>query len=196
MPWRPGVAGPVVAGSPHDASCAAGPGRLTPDVLIQQAVPAQRALLERLLQLYLHDFSEFAPRHTSYGEVDAEGLFPYPPGLDTYWQEPDREPLLIRADGAVAGFVLVNRWSALDRPLDRAVAEFFVLRKYRRAGVGTRAAHAVFRRHPGRWEVAVAAYNPAALQFWRCAAGSAPGGAQEHPGDGRRWSGTVLTLKA
>ncbi len=169
---------------------------MIPDVLIQQAVPVQRGLLERLLQLYLHDFSEFAPRHTTYGEVDAEGLFPYPPGLDCYWQEPDREPLLIWANGAVAGFVLVNRWSALDRPLDRAVAEFFVLRKYRRAGVGTRAAHGAFLRHPGRWEVPVAAYNPAALQFWRRAAGSVAGGAQEHPGDGRRWNGTVLTLTA
>ena len=152
--------------------------------------------MEQLLQRCLYDCSEFASRHTPHGEVDANGLFPYPRGLDSYWQEPDREPLLIRADSAVAGFVLVNRWSALDRPLDRAVAEFFVLRKYRRAGVGTRAAHATFLRHPGRWEVPVAAYNPAALQFWRRAAGSAPGGAQEHPGDGRRWNGTVPTLTA
>ena len=167
---------------------------MTPDVLVQQAVPAQRGLLERLLQLYLHDFSEFAPRHTVYGEVDADGLFPYPSGLGSYWQEPGREPLLIRADGAVAGFALLNRWSALDRPLDWAVAEFFILRKYRRAGVGTGAAHATFLRHPGRWEVAVAAYNPAALRFWRHAAGLLPGGAEEHPGDGRRWNGTVLTF--
>jgi len=162
-------------------------------VTVLPASPSQRGLMERLLQLYLHDFSEFAPRHTTYGEVDADGLFPYPPGLDSYWQEPGREPLLIRADGAVAGFALLNCWSALDRPLDRAVAEFFVLRKYRRAGVGTRAAHAVFRRHPGRWEVAVAAYNPAALRFWRQVALDLPGAA-EQSGDGRRWSGAVLTF--
>ena len=168
----------------------------TVSVSVLPASPSQRALMERLLQLYLHDISEHPPRHTTSGEVDAGGLFPYPPGLDSYWQEPDREPLLIRANGAVAGFVLVNRWSALDRPLDRAVGEFFVLRKYRRAGVAPRAAHATFLRHPGRWEVPVAAYNPAALQFWRRAAGSMPGGAQEHPGDGRRWNGTVLTLTA
>ena len=171
------------------ADQASPPGAVT----VQPATPSQRPLLERLLQLYLHDFSEFAPRHTVYGEVGADGLFPYPPGLDPYWREPGREPLLIRADGAIAGFVLLNRWSALDRPLDRAVAEFFVLRKHRRAGVGTGAAHAAFRRHPGRWEVPVAAYNPDALRFWRHATSTLPG-VSEHPGDGRRWSGTVLTF--
>ena len=165
-------------------------------VTVDPATGGQRGLIERLVQLYLHDFSVWAPRHSVYGEVDADGLLPYPPGLDSYWREPDREPLLIRSGGALAGFVLLNRWSALYRPLGRAAAEFFVLRKHRRAGVGTRAAQAAFRRHPGRWEVPVAACNPAALQFWRHAAGSMPGGAQEHPGDGHRWTGTVLTLTA
>jgi hypothetical protein len=41
--------------------------------------------------------------------------------------------LLIRADRHLAGFVLVSEWSALGLPLDHVVAEFFVLRKYRRA---------------------------------------------------------------
>ena len=164
-----------------------------PTVTLQPIPPTQRPLLERLLQLYLHDFSELAPRHTVYGEVDPNGLFPYPPGLDPYWRDPGHEPLLIRAGGAVAGFALLHRWSALDRPLDRAVAEFFVLCKHRRAGIGTQAAHAAFARHPGRWEVAVAAYNPAALRFWRHATRTVSGVA-ERPGDGRRWSGPVLTF--
>ena len=151
--------------------------------------------MERLLQLYLHDFSEFAPRHSVYGEVDPAGLFPYPPGLGAYWRDPDRVPLLILAGGATAGFALLGRWSALDRPLDRGVAEFFVLRKHRRAGVGTQAAHAVFRAYPGRWEVPVAGYNPAALSFWRRVVQDVPGAA-EHPGDGRRWAGTVLAFTA
>ena len=161
-------------------------------VTIQPAPPIQRPLLERLLQLYLHDFSELAPRHTLYGEVDPNGLFPYPPGLDPYWRDPDHEPLLIHAGGAIAGFALLRRWSALDRPLGCAIAEFFVLHKHRRAGVGTQAAHAIFQRYPGRWEAAVASYNPVALSFWRHATRTLPGVA-EHPGDGRRWSGPVLT---
>lgn len=161
-----------------------------------EATVAQRPLLERLLQLYLHDFSKRAPRDMPWGEVDEDGLFAYTPTLDPYWREPGHAPLLIRDDGRVAGFVLLNRRSVLDHPVDRAVAEFFVLRKHRRAGVGTHAAHLAFRRYPGWWEAAMHRYNPDALPFWRSAVHALPATrVEEHLGDGRRWSGTVLRFE-
>ncbi len=46
------------------------------------------------------------------------------------------------------------------------MAEFFVVRRYRRRGVGTRAAHDVWRRFPGRWEVRVMQCNRSAVSFW------------------------------
>jgi predicted acetyltransferase len=161
-------------------------------VTADEALPlARRHVLDSLMQLYLHDFSEHAPLGTKYGEVDEEGRFNYP-WLDTYWQEAGRVPLLIRADGRLAGFMLVNQWSALDRPLDHAMAEFFVLRKYRRARVGTRAAQQVFRRMRGHWEVPIAIDNQAALAFWRTVVSSLPIAAEEHVDDGQRWAGWVL----
>jgi predicted acetyltransferase len=152
---------------------------------------SRRHVLDSLMQLYLHDFSEYAPLNTGYGEVGEDGRFNYD-HLDTYWHEPGRVPLLIRADGCIAGFVLVNQWSALDKPLDHSIAEFFVLRKYRHVRVGTRAAHLVFGQMPGRWEVPVAGYNTGALSFWRGVVGELARRAEEHIGDGQRWSGTVL----
>ena len=153
----------------------------------------QRPMFEKLFQLYLYDYSERTPVGGEWGDVDEDGRFGYSPGLDSYWEEPGRVPLLIRADGRIAGFVLLHQWSALDQPLDRAVAKFFVLRKYRLTRIGTRAAHHVFQRYPGRWEVAVADYNPEALLFWRSAVRSlGAADIREHAGDGRRWSGTVL----
>ena len=163
------------------------------DVTATEVSAAQRPMFDSLFQLYLYDFSEHTALGGRWGEVDEDGRFDYWPGLDSYWQEPGRVPLLIRADGRIAGFVLLHQWSALDQPLDRAVAKFFVLRKYRLTRIGTRAAHHVFRRYPGRWEVAVADYNPEALLFWRSAIRSLGlGDAEERLGDGRRWSGTVL----
>src|SRR5260221_3470726 len=86
------------------------------------------------MQLYLHDFSEFAAIDSAHGDVDPEGRFANI-WLDSYWQEAGRIPLLIRANDCLAGFALLNRWSALGWPVDHAMAEFFVLRKYRRARV-------------------------------------------------------------
>ena len=45
--------------------------------------------------------------------------------------------------------------------------EFFVLRRERRAGVGSRAANAVFDLHPGHWEVSKLLRNERAIRFWR-----------------------------
>jgi len=166
--------------------------RLVASVTAVEAPAAQRLVLDRLLQLYKYDFSEFAPIGSPHGEVDAEGRFTYP-SLESYWQDSGRIPLLIRADDHIAGFALVNQWCALGLPLDHAVAEFFVLRKYRRARIGTRAAMLIFRRYPGRWEVPVAWYNPPALAFWRHVTQAvAPGKVEELAGDGERWAGPVL----
>jgi predicted acetyltransferase len=165
---------------------------LVASVTVAEAPAAQRPVLDRLLQLYKYDFSEFAPIGSPYGEIDEEGSFAYP-GLEGYWRENGRIPLLIRADDHLAGFVLVHQWSALGLPLDHGVAEFFVLRKYRRARVGTRAALSIFRRYHGRWEVPVAWYNPPALAFWRKVTDeAAPGKVDEVAGDGKRHAGPVL----
>ena len=163
-------------------------------VLVEAILATDRRLLDRLLQLYLHDFSGFAPLGTPHGEVDGAGRFAYPPGLDPYWGEPGHVPLLIRADGRIAGFALVNGWPPLDEPVDRALAEFFVLRKFRRAGVGRRAAQATFAAHPGRWQVGIASYNAPALAFWRAVAREVPG-VEERAGVPDRWNGTVLCFE-
>ncbi|MGH7104088.1 MAG: hypothetical protein ACREFJ_17020, partial [Acetobacteraceae bacterium] len=92
-------------------------------VTIDEISTAGRPALTRLLQLYLHDFSEFASLESPLGEVGGDGLFPV--GLlEQNWQGNGRAAFFIRARGRIGGFVLLHRWSALDRPLDRGVAEF------------------------------------------------------------------------
>jgi hypothetical protein len=88
-------------------------------------------IITNLMQLYKYDFSVFAEVGSQYGEVGRDGRFTYE-GLESYWREEGRLALRVEADERLAGFVLVDRWSALNRLLDHAVAEFFVLRKYRR----------------------------------------------------------------
>lgn len=81
-----------------------------------------------------------------------------------------RATLLIKAEGHLAGFALVSRGSLLSGDRDVwDMAEFFVLKRYRRAGVGVKAAHEIWRRHPGRWEVRVLEANAPAQRFWQVA---------------------------
>ncbi len=163
------------------------------EVTLEELPEERRPLLDALLQLYLHDFSEHAALDGPHGEVDEAGRFSYA-DPDACWRDPERVPLLIRHAGRVAGFVLVNARSALGRPLDHAVAEFFVLRKFRLARVGTRAALLLFARWPGRWEVPVASYNQEAILFWRSVARALPVPVEERRGDGVRPGGPVLAF--
>jgi predicted acetyltransferase len=140
---------------------------------IEAAASAERPLLENLTQLYLHDFSALYA-DTNRLDLGSDGLFQPDPPLDRWWTEPDHLPLLLRWHGKPAGFALINRHSHMGAPIDHGVAEFFVVRKYRRLGLGAAAAHAVFGHLPGRWEAAVMRSNAKAQMFWEAAIRNCP----------------------
>jgi predicted acetyltransferase len=143
------------------------------------AAPEQESILANLIELYAHDFSEF---HAL--ELGADGRFGYA-DLPLYWSEPGRHPFLITVGGRLAGLALVcRRGDVWD------VAEFFIVRAYRRRGIGSEAAHQLWSRFPGRWEVRVMQSNGTALRFWQRALATFNGAAidpteMEHGGE--RW---------
>lgn len=165
------------------------------DVEIAVARPEERATLENLMQLYTHDFSE-QWAGTTRGELENDGRFAAYP-LDAYWRDADCIPLLLRRGGHLAGLALLNRSSHSGLPVDRNMAEFFIVRKHRRGGVGTRAAQAIFSRYPGQWEAAVARKNVGALAFWRSAAGRHPlvEDLQESDHSTASWNGPILRFR-
>jgi predicted acetyltransferase len=126
-------------------------------VEVRSADLAEKDALDQLLELYLHDLSEMTG-----ADVGPHGRYDYR-FLDDYWTEPDLHPFLIRVDGGLAGLALV----ASGAPHD--MAEFFIMRKYRKRGIGTRAARAVFAMFPGEWQVRQIAANRGATMFWRSA---------------------------
>jgi predicted acetyltransferase len=160
---------------------ASGTTRLSP------AGPADHVLLANLLELYIHDLSAAFP-HVQLG---ADGRFGYP-GLASYWAEPERRfAFIIEESGQTAGFVLATRGSpALTDPEVYDIAELFVLRRYRRAGVGRRAAPLLWKQLPGRWVVRVSEANPGALDFWSRVTTEFAGGAVKRstrPGSHGPW---------
>jgi predicted acetyltransferase len=127
----------------------------TPAPTVHPARDEDFELLDRLLQLYLHDFSE----HTG-EDVDEHGRFQYA-WLDAYRHEAGRHASVIRVEGRPAGFALVREAEVLH------MAEFFVLRKHRRAGVGLAAARHLLEARIGPWSITQLASNPEATAFWR-----------------------------
>ena len=135
----------------------------TPSVQVQvsPATPEEAPILANLLELYAHAFSEF---HNV--DLREDGRFGYS-SLSLYWSEPGRHPFLVRIDGKLAGFVLVKRGSEVSgKEAVWDVAEFFVVRGYRRRGLGTQVAHQVWRGLPGTWEVRIMQSNVSAHVFW------------------------------
>lgn len=129
---------------------------------IELRVPSKsdRDLIRRMMELYLYDFSEFDG-----SDLDEHGIFGYG-RLDYFWYEPTRAAFLVTVDEKLAGFALTNDYVIIDGR-ERSIAEFFVMRKYRRCGVGKHVAFEVFNRLPAKWEVRVIKNNIPAQMFWR-----------------------------
>jgi predicted acetyltransferase len=162
-------------------------GELDVNVQVTAAGPDDRARLAVLFELYAYDFSEILAI-----DVGDDGLF-RAPALDEFWTCPRPHAFLIGVDGRLAGFALVQEGSRLTN--DEAVwdvAEFFVMRKYRRQGVGEHVARSLFDRFRGRWEVRQRIENHGATAFWRRAVGRYTDGRfEEVVWDDERWRGPV-----
>lgn len=128
--------------------------------LIQAGVEYQ-SVFENLLQLYVHDFCDLVPQ-----DIGDDGRYSYK-NLPLFWSDASRLPFLARFDGKLAGFALVKRIpepGEKDEAYD--MAEFFILRPYRRRGIGSELAQKVWLRCGGKWQIRVMASNIPALKFW------------------------------
>lgn len=132
------------------------------EVVLEPATLRDAAVLSNLLELYSHDLSDVFAL-----EPGVDGRFGYEK-LALYWSEPEsRLPFLIRAGTRLAGFALVTRGLPASGDHDDCdIAEFFVLRRHRRHGVGRRAAFLLWNRLAARWTVRVSEGNQEGLRFW------------------------------
>lgn len=123
--------------------------------------PKLREALDHLMQFYIYDFSEFLDF-----DVEENGQYsPYP--LDEYFEEGNQQfAYVIKREEKYAGFVLVRLIEDVGVP-HYSIAEFFVLKKYRREGIGKAVAADIFSRHKGPWEVHQIENNTGAQIFWK-----------------------------
>ncbi|MFL5802895.1 MAG: GNAT family N-acetyltransferase [Roseiflexaceae bacterium] len=134
----------------------------TMQIALLPAAATDQSALANLIQFYEYDLSELDG-----ADVDEHGRFSHA-RIDSCRAEVDCHPFLIQADSLLTGFALIKRRSLLHTPAEgHTVTDFFVLRRFRRQGLGRAAAMALFDRFPGPWEVASCARNVPAHVFWR-----------------------------
>ncbi|MCJ8297517.1 MAG: GNAT family N-acetyltransferase [Pseudomonadales bacterium] len=118
--------------------------------------------VKNLFQYYIYDMSEFT------------GWSPYANGtfnvedsvssLSDYWNKPDHFAYLIMVGEEVAGFSLIRIYPQRVNTFD--MGQFFVLRKFKRQGIGQSAFKLSVQAHPGKWQIRILADNLGAKAFW------------------------------
>ena len=120
-------------------------------------------IVNNLFRLYYYDLSTVTDWN-----CPESGLFEgYAFGdLSRFWKDDDKYAFVVRVDQHLAGFVLIDN-IGVNTLVDYNIAEFFILKKYRRKGVGAYVAEHIFDRFRGNWEVMQAPSHKAAQAFWR-----------------------------
>src|SRR5882757_6194204 len=132
------------------------------NVKLTKASRENISVMENLMQFYIYDFSEFVEL-----DVKEDGLFEPYASLQEYWdKENERFPYFIKLGERYLGFVLVRYITLNDRNYF-SMAEFFIMRKYRRKGIGRSIAEQVFNMHKGQWQIYQKESNRPAQVFWR-----------------------------
>lgn len=128
---------------------------------LTKAAPQEKRIVQNLSQFYLYEFSKYMPAIKL--EVN-NGLYDGLPDIDEYWDNPNREPFILRVNGELAGFVLVIK-GTMDGP--NQIGEFFVMNKFGGKGIGKKVARRIFDMFPGDWLIHEMWNNYKAQVFWR-----------------------------
>ncbi len=169
------------------------------NIEINEASERDIEVINNLVRFYVYDFTGYTgwdcPESGLFGGCDELPLYwgKTPDNPKCRWPEDWRGyPLLVRVDGKLAGFSLARRtpgWCSEDEvtrdvasrlgPLDFDMGQFFILRKFRRKGVGRGVAQATFDRFPGAWQIRALPVNTPAVAFWRSVVADYTGGRYE-----------------
>ena len=131
-----------------------------PNLVISKIGPESDGLLRNLFEHYCHDMSEWFELDTG-----ADGRYSY--DTASVWEK-EYDAYLATVGDSIAGFALIGsggEWLGDIGAHD--VHEFFIMRKFRRHGVGRSMATFLWNKQPGEWLVRVLEANAPAITFWR-----------------------------
>lgn len=120
-----------------------------------------KEVLKNLIQFSEYDFSEFVD-----SDVKEDGKYEYD-YIDNYFCEEDRNVVFIKERGYYVGFAMINSHTCyLKEEGIFCVAEFFIMKKYRKKGYGKKLINYLFGNYKGKWELFVHNSNSIGQKFW------------------------------
>ncbi len=129
-----------------------------------ELIPATKEeipVLRKLMQFYLYDIAAL-----DHWDIRQDGEYGNPERIESFWVDGQYERFIIQVEGILAGFVLTSHKFTDDNIRINLVSEFFVLRRYRRTGVGRKIATRLFEEVGETWEISVMRSNTPAQEFW------------------------------
>ncbi len=118
-------------------------------------------VIKNLMQFYIYDFSEYLDYH-----VENDGLYKSYENLDSYWDDESRKfPYIVMKGKKYAGFILIQKVQSENDFF--SIEEFFIMKKYRREGIGKASAIKIFNLYKGDWQIHQRENNLPARQFWK-----------------------------
>jgi len=155
-----------------------------PEITFRKAEWQDKRVLTQLLEFYQYDMGEYWPQ-----DLDIHGEYTF--AVDRYLRNPRLSAHLFLVDGKYAGFGLVDPDVSLAGN-ELWMGQFFVMKRYRRIGVGRLGARFLFDIYRGKWEVGQMPLNLPAKAFWRrTIAEYTNGNFVEHELHDERWDGFI-----
>lgn len=143
-------------------------------VELLQTGPEHADLVRNLYQYYAYESSDWEQE-----DVEVDGRFyVHEPHFERYWQAPGWSASLILVDGFIAGFILVER-SELPGIDAFELADLFILKKYRRLGVGLAVARQTLCDSQADWLLRCYREDTQALAFCRAVLNGLPRAVRE-----------------
>lgn len=121
--------------------------------------------IQNLARFYVYDLSRSCGFISEDWSCPSNGLYA-DKDLKEYFEDPNRCAFLIKVGNELAGFVLLHHVIS-DTENYWVLAEFFVVAKYQKQGIGVQVASLLWKTIPAEWQLTVIPENREALSFWR-----------------------------
>lgn len=124
--------------------------------MLEKVTIKQKRILERLLQLYLHNISLYFPMDLN----NKTGLYKYD-DISKYFDSSNNQAFLIKNEDNITGFMLVDFFEEKN-----VIQEMFILNNYKGKGLGKKSVIELLNTYKGNWEIKSLPCSKQAESFW------------------------------